>query len=290
MNRAMLNYSLLYTEHLSDGDLDVIARASGVGRRSEDLRAHLRENPREIDRHLASPELFEALFGDGPAIEAAITPFLTFGVLVNRSAQDLEKTTHVSEFVGAGRRLPVFDAASLRKFIDDAVRRYFVIEFLASFTRVASGTMWVRTRRGYRRRRFSELDPVRMVELVERMPPEQRPAGYRRLGDVALFLSGVFPDHTAGNPLGAVERQLLARSAGLDPEVVLGGGDDLEFLEAAGTNWYHRAVEVAHALVGAGPEHLREVAENFTAARRFLNFLTDRYLFRFETGLARPHG
>lgn len=285
----MLNYSLLYTEHLSDGDLEVISRSGGVARTGRELRSYLRQNPEAVDRYLASRELFELLFGDqASGLETTVSPFLTFGVLVNRSAQDLRETSHVSEFVGAGRRLPVFDAASLREFIDDATRRYFLIEFLASFTRVASGSVWVRTRRGYRRLRYSELDPVRMVELVDRMPPEQRPSGYRRLGDVALFLSGVFPDYTAGNPLGVVERQLLARSAGLDPETILDEGDQVGFLEAAGTNWYHRAVQVAHAVVGAGPEYLRDVAENFTAARRFLNYLTDRYLFRFETGIARP--
>ncbi|MFQ5523561.1 MAG: hypothetical protein ACE5F5_08280 [Acidimicrobiia bacterium] len=285
----MLNYSLLYAEHLSDGDLEVIARVAGAGRRGQALRAYLRRNPEEVERYLASRGLFEALFGEAAeGLETAVSPFLTFGVLVNRSAQDLRETSHVSEFVGAGRRLPVFDAASLGEFVEEATRRYFLIEFLASFTRVASGSMWVPTRRGYRRLRYSEMDPVRMVELVDRMPPEHRPAGYRRLGDVALFLSGVFPDYTAGNPLGLVERQLLARSAGLDPEAVLEEGDQVGFLEAAGTNWYHRAVEVAHAVVGTGPEHLRDVADNFTAARRFLNFLTDRYLFRFETGIARP--
>lgn len=284
-----MNYPLLYLEHLSGDDLDLIARTAEPREQPAALRARLSEQPRVIDELLATPRLFDAIFGQPECqIGPRVTPFLAFGVLVHRLAHDLKATSYVLEWAGPNRRLPVFDVASLRDFLEEGTRRFFLIEFLASFTRVASGSMWVRTRKGYRRRRYSELDPVRLAEMVEQLPVTQRPAGYRRLGDVALFLSGVFPDHTARHPLGAVDREQLAHSAGILPLAAVDDGHDLGFYEMVGAGWYRRAVDEAAAIVGAGPEFLLDVADHFHHARRVLNFLTDQHLFRFDAGLMGP--
>jgi hypothetical protein len=137
------------------------------------------------------------------------------------------------------------------------------------------------TSRGYRRRRFSELDPVSLSEMVEGLPRERRPAGYRRLGDVALFLTGVFPDHTDRHPVSPMQLARLAGSTGVTaPE----GVGYVHFLEAAGRGWYGRAARSSYP----GHETVRDLAENFTQARRFLNLLADSYLHRLETGLMSP--
>ena len=44
--------------------------------------------------------------------------------------------------------------------------RFFFVELLASYTHVVSGSTWTATRRGWRRRRFSELDPVQLAGLL----------------------------------------------------------------------------------------------------------------------------
>lgn len=276
---------LRYLEHLSERDLELIARAEELSAGAAPLRARLAEQPGLLDQLLGSPRLFEVVFSQED-IGPRVTPFLAFGALVHRLNRDLAEATHVPEWAGPGRRLPVFDPGSLQEFVDESARRFFLIELLASFTKVTSGTMWVRTQRGYRRRRFSELDPVRMAEMVELLPASQRPAGYRRLGDVALFLAGVFPDYTARHPLAATEREHLARSAGITPIEAL--REDLGFHDAAGAAWYRRAVDAAADLVGTGPEFLRDVADRFPQARRILNLLADRYLFRHDLGLMGP--
>lgn len=280
----MLNHRLLYLEHLSDRDLGLMTGSAGMGGLT---RAGLRQSPELIDDLLAQPELFEKLFGEESMVEIGVTPFLVFAVLVNQTARDLKASPHFAEWVGAGQRLPVFDSSTLSALIEHAVRRYYLIEFLASFTTVASGTSWVRTERGYRRRRWSELDPVAMSEIVAQLPGAARPAGYRRLGDIALFLSGVFPDHTSRHPLGETARVRLAVSAGVEPSALEDEGD-MRFLETIGSGWYERAVDSADGMAAAGLNHLRDLARNFTDARRFLNFLTDRYLHRLDTGLMHP--
>lgn len=286
----MLNYPLLYVEHLSDRDLELVARAAGASETAGEIRSRLKSRPDSTNDLLSSEELFDLVFGDEStkSMEVGVTPFLVFGVLVNKVARDLAETSFVPEWVGSGQRLPVFDVETLEDFIADGLRRYFVIEFLASFTKIASGAVWVRTNRGYRRRRFSELDPVSLAEMVDALPRDQRASGYRRLGDVSLFLSGVFPDHTTRNTLGEIARARLARSAGIDEAEALSDEDEIRFFEIVGPGWYGRAIDSASGSMGVGPDYLRDVAEHFTDARRFLNFLSDRYLHRFDTGLMNP--
>jgi hypothetical protein len=36
-----------------------------------------------------------------------------------------------------------------------------------------------------------------MIELARIIDPEMRPAFYKRIADIALFLSGIFPEHAA---------------------------------------------------------------------------------------------
>jgi hypothetical protein len=286
----VLNYPLLYLEHLTESDLSLIARATGHVAGVREIREAFGRDAETLDRLLGAPELFAAIYepeeGDlGPFP----SPFLLFGALVHRAAGELSGTSQIAEWSGPGRRLPVFDAGSLSDFLRDGSRRYFLVELMASFTKVASGSFWVRTARGYRRRRFSELDPVQLLELVEQLPLVQRAAGYRRLGDVGLFLSGVFPDHTSRHPLRPMERERLARSASL-PIASAATDDAMVFLEMAGAGWYRKSAETAEAAVGARWEFLGDIADHFREARRILNYLADRHLFRRDVGLIRPPG
>lgn len=283
-----MNYPLLYLEHLSPRDFELLAEIAGTDDGA--LKQRMLQRPDAIDDLFASRRLFETIFD--PAQELAdpgASSFLAFAVLVNRSASDLHDVSYVSEWSGPGKRLPVFDVSPLREFLDDGARRYFLVEFLNSFTTVASGSYLVQTRAGVRRRRFSELDPVALAEIVEMLPPAERPGGYRRLGDVALFLSGVLPDHTASHAYSPSQREWLARSAELGAVDAL-AGEGLGFIEAAGAAWYRRSVDEANGTVSTGPSFLRSLADRFTEARRILNYLADRYLFNHDLGLLSDTG
>jgi hypothetical protein len=227
-----------------------------------------------------SPALEAAVFGpEESGAGVYVSPFLAFAVAVHRTAAALEQATFVEERMGARRRIPVFDVAALRAIVRDPLRRYFFVELLASYTRVSSGVTWRRTPLGWRRQRFSELDPVRLASLLDVVDPSERPGVYRRLGDLCLFLLGVFPDHPP-LPGGAAADRLL-RHGGLR-------GDEAEDLdgvalfERLGSTWYRTAVRLASA-AGVPPTGtfavVGDVADHFHEARRVLNAVTDRYLF-----------
>jgi len=285
----MTPYPLLFVQRLTGRDLEVLAALEGAPSQPEQLRSLLDDSPGHIEGLLADPHLYEIIYeSPGTGVIAGLTPHFAFAVLVHRTMRDLTSASYVPEWVGAGERLPVFDALSLREFIDDITRRYLMAEFLGSFTRVASGSMWVRTERGYRRRRYSELDPLGLAEMVESLPAAQRTGGYRRLGDVALFLTGVLPDHTARHPMSPMSQARLARMAGIEVEDA-GELQYLRFLEKLGRSWYDRAAN--QPLVPTGlHETLEDMASNFTLARRFLNYLADRHLNRLDAGLMNPVG
>jgi hypothetical protein len=276
-------------EHLSDGDLAMLGGLSGPGQvLPGDGYRLLRSQPGRLEALLADPSVFEAVFViPGPRDSLlTVSPFLIFALAVHKCSLELADATHVREWLGPHQRIPVFDTAEIRRFLDNPWMRFYLAQLLASFTHVASGSVLVRSRRGWRRQRFSELDPVRMAALLEVVPSIERPGLYRRLGDLALFLTGVFPDHTAASPFGPVQEARLLRTAkaaapmpaspALPASVSFTGTVGL--LEQLGMRWYRIACSSAPQPLTANLIMVSQVAEGFAHARRVLNLVTERYL------------
>jgi hypothetical protein len=263
-----------YADHLTEADLrllSAVAPAPGGA-----------PFPGGIEARLADPRVFDAVFG--PAAVAAgeavlVSPFLAFSVAVGRAVTDLSVMGYLPERSGLRQRIPVFDTPELRDFLASAARRLFLAELLASFTRVASGRYRVRSGGRSRTRRFSELDPVRLAGLLEATPEESRPGIYRRLGDVSLFLAGVFPDYAAAHALGQVDVARLLRAARVPraEREGLAASPSLDLLEYLGARWY-RAALAAAPVHTARLDVVGEVAGRFRQARRILNHVADRYL------------
>jgi hypothetical protein len=278
-----------YLEHLTDDDLELLSSAHRAATREVLGVAELRSRPALVDALLARPEAFEAVFGVEQGADPFLrgSPFLVFAVAVHRCVEDLRQTAFVPEWLGPRQRVAVFDVEALRDFLADPTRRFFLVELLASYTHVASGSFWVQTGRGWRRRRFSELDPVRLASLLEVVPEPERVGIYRRLGDLALFLTGVFPDHTAMRALAPIDTARLLRAARLASgagEPPGGHAESVEpagpvaLLEHLGRRWYRLACDTAPSPTGA-MRVVGEVGERFRQARRVLNLVTDRHLF-----------
>ncbi|HEV3312123.1 MAG TPA: hypothetical protein VG815_16560 [Chloroflexota bacterium] len=273
-----------YLEHLTDADISVLVEVSHSGD-STTLRELLDEGTDRLRDLLASEALYDALFGsDREEAFLGASPFLIFAVLVSRAHVDLKRTSFVDEWQGPSRRLPVFQVDTLQAFSADMAHQLFLAEVLTSYTRVASGSFWVHTPRGWQRQRYSDLDLMRLVELLDIVPDSQRAGVLRRLGDLALFLSGVFPDFSATRPFRPGTQRRLESAVGVDGSNSGTVSEDLStlnFLELIGSASYRQAAMATERSAGnAGT--LRNMAGNFGDARRVLNFVTDKYLFPFR--------
>lgn len=259
-------------EHLTDEDLRVLAAMAGTG---TDRAGELRRRPDAVLELAGRPELFDRIYRDTPGL-AGVSPFLAFLVAVEAAGRELAGTAYLAERSSARQRVPVFDTPRLRDFLADPMRRLFLAELLASFVRVAGGRFWTRTGRGWRAQRYSELDPVRLAEAAEQVPAAHRPGAYRRLGDVSLFLAGVFPDYAQRYAFGPFDTDRLLRAAGIAGQGELA---PIQLLEHLGTRWYRRAFELA-PVATAQLLVVAQVADRFQDARRVLNHIADRYLAR----------
>ena len=284
-----------YADHLTDADLGLLVSASQETDRPGGLvagGAWLRSHPDALPELVGDPRVFQAVFGPeehAPAAARATlaSPFLIFAVAVHRAAAELESMDHVPERSGQRQRVPLFDAPELRDFLGSPARRLFLAELLGSFTRNAGAPYRAVTgrqpgARPARRppRRFSELDLGRMAGLLDAVPDNERAGVYRRLGDVALFLTGVFPDYAVAHALGPVSAARLLRAAGA-PEGQqdrLASAPAIDLFEYLGARWYRAAWGLAPART-ARLAVVAEVADRFRQARRVLNHIADRCLF-----------
>ena len=276
-----------YRDHLAPGDLAVLLRLAGVPEQHHAVA--LRRDPAIVERTLASPEAAHLLLihgADDPDREVLVraSPFLTFAVAVERVAEEVRDATYVQEWVGPRQRVPLLGGDDLRELLAERGRRVFLAALLASYTSVASGSVWRETARGWRRQRISELDPVQLASTLDAVPEARRPAVHRRLGDLSLFLAGVFPDHTAARAFRPIDLQRLGRAAAVGGSSGEALGEALEtrggvgLLDALGARWYRLAAR-APVSAGAPARRLDSIADRFVPARRALNLLADRHIF-----------
>lgn len=228
-----------------------------------------RDDPDLLEALLSHDRVFERLSGDQEML-VRVTPQLYFSVLLRRARKDLEATPYTLER-RQGQRVAVFDSRRAARLLDNPGLRDYLAGMLASFTHVRSATWRVRVRRGiWHRRRFSDLDVDNLIRYADAMAEEQRFEVYRRIGDVCLFLAGMFPEY-----IEARERYPLS---GL-PRPARGSLQrGIEDYEREGRTFYdlaagHRAAGTA----GVRPA-LSTLAQDFTLAKKPLTFLADHYL------------
>ena len=252
-----------YGEHLTDRDLLALA-----GDRADQVPA-LRRHPALVLDLLDRPPVADAVLAadrDEPGRFRYVSPFLVFAAAVHRAGNALVGRTHVPDRTAPRSRLPVFDGPVLAAFAAAPAHRFFLTELLASYARLASGVTWRRGDRGWERQRWDELDLPRLAALLESLPAAEQPGVWRRIGDCALFLAGVFPEYAERTLGGGAAAARLRRVTGGGPA---GEGPVGELLEQLAGRAYGRA----------GSSVPPGVVEAPHSARRMLTIVADRYLY-----------
>ena len=262
-------------QRLDLADRDLVALARVLGTDPDELRAELIRRPWYANDVLRDPAIADAVLHGSDLGPADISPALFFAVIAHCAAAQLADATWVADWMGPAERLPVFDVEPLLEFTDAPGRLTFVARLLADFaapesTPVPGGT--------------DDLDEL--VDWLEAVELADRITLLRRLGDLALFQAGVFPDSTGALPMSPSQAEHLGRSVGMtdeeidelaDPASVTPG---LDALERLGSAWYRAAAEASPAT----PTVVRDIAARIRPARRFLNHLADQYLHPVEPG------
>jgi len=313
-----------YLSHLTEADLLALVHADEVPAATAEARlAALRRAPAllldVLDRPAVSAGLLNLASSDAGERFTLVSPFLVFAAAIHRIAADLRTSAYAPERTAPRIRVPVFDGPQLTAYLASPVHRLYLAELLASFARSSGGVVVTRTSQGIRRRRWNDLDLGRLAILLDSLPEPDRPPVWRRLGDLALFLSGVFPAAIERALSGRLDPARLARTTGLaaPPTADLGPAELFEWL---GAGWYRLAAShasrtpvgpaqvqgapaapaVVPAAAPAAPAvvpaatvsvtALRDNAEHFHQARRVLNAAADRYLFPVGVDWLTPPG
>jgi AmiR/NasT family two-component response regulator len=248
---------------LSDHDLRFVAETvwGAQGATAETLRA-LRTRDDLLDVALEDERLVDRLLGAEQAV-VRVSPRLVFNVLLRRVSRDLNERPYTLERTPA-ETVVVFDAPRVRRFIAEPAIEAYLVDMLTSFVRTETVTVWVRRGERYRQRRFSTLNLEDMIELAGLVQGAEAPAIYRRIADIALFTSGIFPDFLRPH-----------RDAAPHPRREQAIPRTVETYEEQGRRFYRLASRPA---IGPEDRILASLAEEFSMARKSLELLSDRYL------------
>ena len=197
--------------HLSESDLRFLVETVATNRRDYDHIVNLvRDKEDLLEPMLDDPKLTERLFRDEKAL-VRVTPHMLFSVLLRRLRRELENEAYVLDVDTKGKRIPVFEGPAVAEMLSDKQTRDYLAEMLSSFARTNSGIIYWQERGTWHKRRFSDIDLDDMVELARIIDPEMRPALYKRIADLALFLSGIFPEQ-AVRSLGPRKNHVLSQA------------------------------------------------------------------------------
>ena len=245
---------------LTEADLKFVVETVATKRRDHDhIIGLVRDKDDLLEPMLEDPKLAERLIHD-LEILVRVSPYLMFSVLLRRVRRDLEGQSFVLERDARGQRIPVFAAAQAGELVGDPPIREYLTEMLCSFVRTNIAVLYRQEGRGWQKRKFSDMDMDDMMALCQLVESQLKPRFYKRIADIALFLTGIYPDHAS-----TFVRRPRSQDWRLMPEY-----------EREGRRFYALA---ARETGPTGPASvLEQLAEKFTLAREALNTLSDRYL------------
>ena len=271
----MLNQKPVYLD-FTDGDLDFLVSIVLPGLSNAlSVRVAIRNDPAYRKAIVSDERVFFQVINDKESF-LKISPSLYFEVLLRRAQKDLISSSYTIEREGRGN-IPVFDTGKVAGFLDTPNMLEYLANMLASFTRIRSFVVPVRVRKGIRRRvRYNDMDVDSLIDFAARADESERFSYYKRIGDVCLFLTGLFRDSTYSQKShggsnfqsGTYPRTTFVRKR----------RRSVEEYESEGRRFYRLAEEHPTASVLELTDVFSVLRDEFSAARKPLAFLSARYL------------
>lgn len=272
----------------SDEDLGFIINTVVQKRTDhEHIRELLRDKPDLVDIMLDDDRLVDRVLNEED-IFPKISPYLLFTILLRHVYKLMLNQPYTYETIGRRERVPVFDGPMVNSLLKNVSIRDYLAELLSSFTRVESRTITIRSGGKTYQRQISNLDLATLSELAESVDEPYRFPIYKRLGDLALFLAGIFPEYVASGRALPFSRGLVSAGVGSALTAAVAGGSSAAVesgplvnataVEEEGRKFYELAASHYGAQVAGLEEILRSLAEYFSVAKKPLNLLAERYI------------
>lgn len=252
---------------LTDRDLDFIVDHAAPGSGSRDGLKRLIVEDDDFRKAMVGDErVFLAVTSDDDIL-LKLSPHLYFEVLLRRAHSDIDSATHTLERTGRDR-VPVFDAREVSTLLDKASVLVYLADMLASFTRVHSYVVPIRRRRGIRRKvRYSDMDLDSLIAMCASADEDGRFAFYKRIADLCLFVTGIFPGSASRPTPGEIPgRRRIGRQRGV------------EEYEREGVRFYGLAEDHPAARTLGLAEVFGLLREEFTSARKPLTYIAGQHL------------
>jgi hypothetical protein len=260
-----------HTWRLAERDLDFLVDtvSPDVGDKRR-LKEIIRSDEDFRNTFISDAEVFHRVMRDDEIL-LKISPPLFFEILLRKAADQLSRVGYTYEKT-RNMSIPVFDTDDLVGLLNRESLLIYLADMLSSFTRIENYTVSIRVRKGvWHKFRFNDLDIHSLMSLCDVVDEPYQFSLYKRIGDICLFILGVFPVYAERNYRYPVSGQLRPRIAGRRRI-------SAQDYEKEGQRFYRKAAEhkTAHDLEMT--EVFWSLHENFQKAKKPLNFIAEHYL------------
>jgi hypothetical protein len=259
------------TWRLSERDFDfLIDTVSPEVTDKPHLKQIVREDEDFRNTYMSDAKVFRRVMHDDEIL-LKISPSLFFEILLRKAAKDLSTVPYTYEKTRT-MSIPIFDAKDLVSLLNRESLLIYLADMLSSFTRVESYAVSIRIRKGiWRKIRFNDLDFHSLMSLCDVVDDAYRFSLYKRIGDICLFILGVFPVYAERNYRYAVSGRIRPGASGrrrVSPQDY----------EREGQRFYRMAAEHKTALDLELSEVFWSLHKHFAKAKKPLTFIAEHYL------------
>ncbi|WP_455381826.1 hypothetical protein [Salinispira pacifica] len=252
--------------YFRDSDLAYIVRAVAPDAEerggTERLIRSMKEDPELLEAMLSDERLFHGIMDD-PERVLDVSGRLFFSVLLNRARNDLKKQTFTFERENR-YSVVVFDTSTVLSLLEDRTLRYYLADLLSSFVRIDRTSLYVRVKPNILERiEVDDFDIESLIHYSRSVDRAQRVLSYKRIGDICLFLLGVFSDY--------IEMQRLLPGAWYRAK-------SRRELAECGTYYYREALRQRQSLHPSLEYALNRLSREFSVAVKPLVYVSSRYL------------